>query len=106
MNIQSKTIACPLLLAAALTGCANLLPDSDIKVISYKQSGERWLNASFYIIEHPFTEDGTTRAKARANQLCGESQRVAVQSERGCTLEKCTTNFVCMKQEDAKSSGL
>jgi hypothetical protein len=92
------------MLAMFLTGCAGLFPNSDITVTRY-ESGERWLNAGFYIIEHPFTDDGTARAKLKAGQLCGEQKLVAVQSERACTMEKCTTNFVCMKLEDAKASG-
>ncbi len=100
------TTAGALLLASALAGCAGLVPPgSDIAVTSY-QSGDRWLNASFYIVEHPFSDDGAARAQAKADQLCGGSQRVAVQSERACSLAKCTTQYVCMKPEDAKASGV
>ncbi|HEX5803084.1 MAG TPA: hypothetical protein VFY24_08670 [Azospira sp.] len=104
MHLRPTTVACAALFALALTGCAGLLPGSDINVISY-QSGERWLNASFYLIEHPFSDDGSSRAKARADQLCGSNQRIGVQSERTCSLEKCTTQYVCMKPEDAKAAG-
>jgi hypothetical protein len=106
MKSRPTRIACTLLLAGILSGCANLFPGSDINVITYQSSGERWLNASFYLIEHPFTDDGAARAKARADQLCAENKRVAVQSERGCTLEQCTTQYVCMKPEDVKAGGL
>ncbi|MFC5300069.1 hypothetical protein [Azospira restricta] len=104
MPLRPSTAACAALFALALTGCAGLVPDSDIDVISY-QSGERWLNASFYLVEHPFSDDGSRRAKARADQLCSGSQRIAVQSERSCSLEKCTTQYVCLKPEDAKAAG-
>ena len=106
MKIRSISAASPLLLAIALSGCAGLFPNSDITVTTYASSGERWLNAGFYIIEHPFTDDGSARAKTKAAQLCSEHLRVAVQSERACTMEQCTTNYVCMKPEDAKASGL
>lgn len=104
MNLRPTHTAYAALFTLALTGCAGLLPGSDINVISY-QSGERWLNSSFYIVEHPFSDDGKARAQARANQLCGESQRIAVDSERTCSLEKCTTQYVCMKPTDAKAAG-
>lgn len=104
MHLRPPPAALSALFALALTGCAGLLPDSDIDVISY-QSGERWLNASFHLVEHPFSDDGSRRAKARADQLCGGSQRIAVQSERTCSLEKCTTQYVCMKPADAKAAG-
>ncbi len=104
MKTQPTTTACALLLAIFLPGCAGLIPNSDITVTRY-ESGERWLNAGFYIIEHPFTDDGAARAKAKAGQLCSENQRVAVQGERACTMAQCTTNFVCMKPEDARASG-
>lgn len=103
MNFRPKTAA-GLLLALILSGCAMTLPGSDITVTSY-QSGERWLSASFYIIEHPFTDDGAARAQAKADQLCSGDQRVGVQSERGCSFERCTTQFICMKPEDARSAG-
>lgn len=106
MKTRPTATVCALLLAILLPGCAGLFPNSDITVTSYESSGERWLNSGFYIIEHPFTDDGAARAKAKAGQLCSEQQRVAVQSERACTMEKCTTNFVCMKPEDARASGL
>jgi hypothetical protein len=105
MKNSFSTAACVLLLALALQGCAGMLPDSDITVTRY-ESGERWLNAGFYIIEHPFTDDGTARAKAKAGQLCGDNQKIAVQSERACSLARCTTTYVCMKPENAKASGL
>lgn len=104
MNFRPTTAACALALTLSLSGCAGLIPGSDITVTSY-QSGEGWLNASFYLIEHPFTDDGIARAQARADRLCGDSQRIAVQSERACSLEKCSTQFVCMKAEDAKAAG-
>lgn len=91
--------------ALALSGCAGLLPGSDIQVTSY-QSSEGWLNAPFHTIEHPFTDDGAARAEARATALCGKEQRVAIRGERVCSLEKCTTQYVCVKPEDAKASGL
>lgn len=104
MNLRPKIVAA-LLFALVLSGCAMTLPGSDLTVTSYQRSGEPWLSASFYLIEHPFTEDGVARAQAKADQLCSSDERVGVQSERGCTLERCTTQFICMKPEDAKTAG-
>jgi hypothetical protein len=94
---------CVLLLAALLSACAGF--GDGVRVISY-DSGERWLNPNFHIIEHPFTDEGTARAKARADSLCASQQRRAVQSERACSLEKCTTHYQCVTAADAKSYGL
>lgn len=104
MNLRPKIVAA-LLFALALSGCAMTLPGSDLTVTSYQRSGEPWLSASFYLIEHPFTEDGVARAQAKADQLCSGDQRVAARSERGCSFERCTTQFICMKPEDANSAG-
>jgi hypothetical protein len=105
MNFRPTFAACALMFTLALPGCAGLLPDGDLTVTSY-QANDRWLNASFYLIEHPFTEDGSARAQARADRLCSDTQRIAVRGERACSLEKCSAQFVCMKPEDAKASGV
>lgn len=105
MNFRPTVAPFALALALALPGCAGLLPDGDLTVTSY-QSNDRWLNASFYLIEHPFSEDGIARAQARADRLCGETGRIAARGERACSLEQCSTQFVCMKPEDAKASGV
>lgn len=95
----------PLAAILALSGCAALLPGSDIEVTSYRSS-DGWLNAPYHTIAHPFSDDGAARAQARAVALCSEEKRVAVRGERACSLERCTTQYVCVNAEDARASGL
>mgnify|MGYP001267649450 CR=1 FL=1 len=86
-----------------LTGC--LLTQGGV-VVSKHESGERWLDSNFYTIEHPFTDAGEAAARSRAEQLCGQEKKLAVQSERACSLERCTTSYQCVKPKDAKEYGL
>jgi hypothetical protein len=93
------------LLAAAITVTGCLLTKGGV-VVTKHESGERWLDSNFYTIEHPFTDAGEAAARSRAEQLCGQERKVAVQSERACTLERCTTSYQCVKPKDAKEYGL
>lgn len=95
--------AAAMVCAAILAGCLTM---GGGVVVSKHESGERWLDSNFYIIEHPFTEAGEAAANGRANQLCGQESKVSVQSERVCTLERCTTSYQCVKPKDAKDYGL
>lgn len=91
--------------AALLAGCADFSLRPEVEVTTYRAS-ENWLDAPFYSIRHPFSDDGKRRAQARAGALCGEKRLLAIEGKRACTLQDCVTEFVCVKPEDAAASGL
>ena len=43
--------------------------------------------------------------RARAERLCSYQKRIAVQTKRACTLEKCLTNYQCVTSKDVKTYG-
>lgn len=89
-----------LIAAAGLTGCA------DTMVIGNESGDPRFLDTNFYSLEHAFTDEGAASAKARADNLCKRNKRLAVQAERGCTLDRCVTHFQCVTPKDVKDYGL
>ena len=51
-------------------------------------------------------ESDVEQVRARAERLCSYQKRIAVQTERACTLEKCLTNYQCVTPKDVKTYGL
>lgn len=97
---KSRAIAIALLAATGLSACV------DTMIIGNESGEPRFLDTNFLIIEHPFTDKATADAKARAERLCREQKRLAVQTERACTLTQCTTSYQCVAPADAKAYGL
>ncbi|MDQ5878006.1 MAG: hypothetical protein QG584_144 [Pseudomonadota bacterium] len=102
MNTVLRTCT-TLATALTLAGCAAI---QEGVVVSKHESGERWLDSNYYTIEYPFTDDGAAKARSKADQLCGREKMLAVQAERACTLERCTTHYQCVTPKDAKNYGL
>jgi hypothetical protein len=102
MNTVRK-VSTTMAIAFTLAGCTTMQGGV---VVSKHESGERWLDSNYYTIEHPFTDDGAAKARSRADQLCGREKLQAVQSERACTLERCTTHYQCVTPKDVKAYGL
>ena len=75
-------------------------------VIGNESGDPRFLDTNYLTIEHPFTDDGAAKAKARADRMCGQQKRSAVQSERACTLEMCVSHYQCVTPKDVKAYGL
>ena len=89
------------LLALSLAAC-----NANMMVIGNESGAPRFLETTHLSFEHTFTEAGEESARSRAESECSKMKRVAVQSERGCTLEKCVTHFQCVTPKDAKAYGL
>jgi hypothetical protein len=56
--------------------------------------------------DHPFTDRADADVAQRAAQACARKKKVAIQTSRACSLERCTTNFQCVDRADAKRDGL
>lgn len=80
-----------LLLVAILTGCANLAVNSEIVV----------MEGNYITFRHPFTDDGATEVRRRAEQICVQRKQVAYKTDSVCSLTQCTTNYQCMSSADA-----
>ncbi len=87
--------------ATLLTACAD-----NVMVLGNESGDPRFLETNFMSFEHPFTEKGEADVRARAERLCSYQKRIAVQTERACTLEKCLTNYQCVTPKDEKTYGL
>ena len=93
-------LAIALLIATGLSACA------DTMVIGNESGDPRFLDTNFLVFEHPFTDKGTAEARTRAERLCSQQKRLAIQTERACTLTQCTTSYQCVAPKDAKAYGL
>jgi hypothetical protein len=67
--------------------------------ISYSQEGA--FERSHLSFEHAFTDAGAADAARRARDQCAQRKRLAVETNRACTLTRCTTHFQCMDPADA-----
>lgn len=97
---KTLPLAIALLIATGLSACV------DTMIIGNESGEPRFLDTNFLIIEHPFTDKGTADARERAERLCGQQKRLAIQTERACTLTQCTTSYQCVAPKDAKAYGL
>ena len=99
MNIKQPTILA-LLLTGILTGCA------DNTLMWTDEDQVRFLDTNYLSFDHDFTEKASEDVRIRAERLCGYRKRIAVQTERACTLNFCTTNYQCVTKKDVKAYGL
>ena len=95
------TAALALLLAAGLAACAD-----HVMVLGNESGDPRFLDTNFMSFEHPFSDEGNAAARARADRVCGQQKRLAVQTERACSMTRCTTHYQCVTPADAKAYGL
>lgn len=51
--------------------------------------------------EHAFSDSAAAEARRRADSQCGWRKRVAVETSRACSLDRCTVIFQCMTAADA-----
>ncbi len=90
-------IAC-LLSVVLLTACA----DYTLLQTENKFDSGRTFATNYYSFDHPFTEKAEAQVAARAKYLCEQDKKVAVKTERACSLKTCNTNYQCMDSEKAK----
>lgn len=93
--------AVAVLIAAGLVACAD-----HVMVFGNESGDPRFLDTNYLSFEHPFSDDGIAQTRARAERLCGQQKRLAVQSERACSLTQCTTHYQCVTAKDVKAYGL
>ena len=92
--MTTKTIFIACLSAVLLAGCV------DYQIV-FSDPEENYLS-----FNHPFTDKAIAEVQAKANQLCEQRKKEAVQTTKSCSLTKCTTNYQCVKKEDITKYGL
>lgn len=99
---MTPRLAAVVLLAAGLAACAH----NDIMVLGNESGDPRFLDTNFLTLEHAYTDEALAGARARAERECGRQKRLAVQTQRACSLSRCTTHYQCVTAKDAKEYGL
>ena len=78
--------------ALALAGCV------DYQVTQYG-------GTNFVTFEHPFTDKAVAEVRAEAKKRCAATRKLAVQTQRTCTLTKCSTVFQCADESSVREYG-
>jgi len=56
---------------------------------------------NYLIFHHGFDQAAAQEVRRVADDVCATRKRVAVQTERACSLERCSTSYQCMDKGDA-----
>ena len=86
-----------LLLAA---GCAQVTGRFSEGIIETAREG------NVVTFDHPFTDRAAADVEQRAEKACATKKKIAIQTSRACSLERCTTSYQCVDRADAKRDGL
>ena len=63
------------------------------------QTVELVREGDYMTFEHAFTTRGAEETRQRAEKVCTERKQVALQTARACSLERCTTHYLCVDRD-------
>jgi hypothetical protein len=60
------------------------------------------MHGNYLTYEHPFSEAAAAAVRRNAEGTCRQRDQAAVETSRTCSLTRCTTNYQCMDETDAR----
>ena len=94
---SSRPSRCVPALAAALLFAAGCAP----RITQTHYTGSTFLDTNHISFQHAFDERTEAEVRSRAQEQCRQLKRLALQTSRSCSLDRCTTSYQCIPPEDA-----